>query len=353
MTAAANVGDTRMLVVMRTDAAPEEVAAVCQAISDLGLSPHPIPGKTRTAIGITGNVAPVEPGQLMGLPGVIEVIRVTRPFKLTNREMKPDDTHFRVGTVDVGGPDIFIIAGPCSVESRDQTIDVATKLKSMGAHILRGGAFKPRTSPYAFQGLGREGLEILSQARQASGLPVISELLSTDDAALVEQHVDIIQIGARNMQNYPLLRRAGKAKKPVMLKRGMSATLEEFLLAAEYIMAEGNRNVILCERGIRTFSDYSRFTLDISIVPELKRITHLPIVVDPSHAAGRRELVIPLARAAIAAGADGVMVEVHGDPKRALSDGAQALTLEMFDELMEELKLIVPAVRRGSPSARA
>lgn len=349
-----------MLVVMRTDAGDDEIAAVCQAISDLGLTPHPIPGKTRTAIGITGNVAPVDPGQLMGLPGVIEVIRVTRPFKLTNREMKPDDTVIRVQAagfeatpppppVDIGGPEIVVIAGPCSVESEAQTIDVARQLRALGAQVLRGGAFKPRTSPYAFQGLGAEGLRILARARRECGLPVVSELLGTDDATLVEEHVDVIQIGARNMQNYSLLKRAGRARKPVLLKRGMSATLEEFLLAAEYVMSEGNRHVILCERGIRTFSDFSRFTLDISIVPELKRITHLPVVVDPSHAAGRRELVIPLARAAIAAGADGVMVEVHADPKRALSDGAQALTLDMFAELMAELRLIVPAVRRRSP----
>lgn len=335
-----------MLVVMRTDAPPDEIDGVCRAIAELGLTPHPIPGKTRTAIGITGNVGPVDPGQLMGLTGVVEVIRVTRPFKLTNREMKPDDTHIRLGSVELGGPDICVIAGPCSVESEAQTVDAAMKLRELGAHVLRGGAFKPRTSPYAFQGLGEEGLKILSKARERSGLPVISELMSTDDTTLVESHVDVIQIGARNMQNYSLLRRAGRARKPVMLKRGMSATLEEFLLAAEYLMAEGNRNVILCERGIRTFSDFSRFTLDLSIVPELKRITHLPVVVDPSHAAGRRELVIPLARAAIAAGADGVMVEVHHDPKRALSDGAQALTVDMFAELMDELRLIVPAVRR-------
>ena len=335
-----------MLVVMRTEATNEEIEAICRMVGELGLMAHPIPGKARTAIGITGNTGPVDPSSLAGLPGVVEVIRVTKPFKLTNREMKPDDTHIRVGSVEIGGPRIVVIAGPCSVESQKQMDEASAKLKELGAHLLRGGAFKPRTSPYAFQGLGAEGLKILSKAREASGLPVVSELMSTDDAALVEQHVDVIQIGARNMQNYPLLRRAGKSRRPVLLKRGMSATLEEFLLAAEYVMAEGNRDVILCERGIRAFSDYSRFTLDLSIVPEIKRISHLPIVVDPSHAAGRRELVIPLARAAIAAGADGVMVEVHADPKRAMSDGAQALTLEMFAELMEELKLIVPAVRR-------
>lgn len=335
-----------MLIVMRTDATPDEIDGACRAVRDLGLSPHPIPGKSRTAIGITGNVGPVDPGQLSGLPGVVEVIRVTRPFKLTNREMKPDDTHIHLGGLTIGGPDVIVIAGPCSVETRDQTLGVAREVKKRGAQILRGGAFKPRTSPYAFQGLGAEGLHILAEARAETGLPVISELMSTDDADLVEQHVDIIQIGARNMQNYALLRRAGQCRKPVMLKRGIAATLEEFLLAAEYIISQGNHDVILCERGVRGFSDFSRFTLDISIVPELKRITHLPVFVDPSHAAGRRELVIPLARAAIAAGADGIMVEVHHDPKRALSDGAQALTLPMFEQMMAELHAIAPVLRR-------
>lgn len=335
-----------MLIVMRTDASPEEIDGACKAVRELGLSPHPIPGKSRTAIGITGNVGPVDPGQLSGLPGVVEVIRVTRPFKLTNREMKPDDTHIHLGGLTIGGPEVIVIAGPCSVETRDQTLAVAREVKKRGAQVLRGGAFKPRTSPYAFQGLGAEGLHILAEARAETGLPVISELMSTDDADLVEQHVDIIQIGARNMQNYALLRRAGQCRKPVMLKRGIAATLEEFLLAAEYIISQGNHEVILCERGIRGFSDFSRFTLDISIVPELKRITHLPVFVDPSHAAGRRELVIPLARAAIAAGADGIMVEVHHDPKKALSDGAQALTLPMFEQMMGELHAIAPVLRR-------
>jgi 3-deoxy-7-phosphoheptulonate synthase len=336
-----------MLVVMRTEADAAEVDAVCQAIRALGLAAHPIPGNARTAIGVTGDTGPVDPSRLAGLPGVVEVIRVTKPYKLSNRDMKPDDTHVRVGGIDIGGPQIVVIAGPCAVESAEQMAQVSAQLRALGAHVLRGGAFKPRTSPYAFQGLGQAGLQILSAAGASSGLPVISELMSTEDADSVERHVDVIQIGARNMQNYPLLRRVGRSSKPVLLKRGISATLEEFLLAAEYILAEGNRQVILCERGVRGFSDYSRFTLDLSIVPEIKRISHLPIVVDPSHAAGRRELVIPLARAAIAAGADGVMVEVHADPRQALSDGAQALTLEMFAELMEELRLIVPAVRRG------
>ncbi len=335
-----------MLIVMKTDADQAMIDHVCSAIEEVGLTPHPIPGKTRCAIGITGNTGPVDPGVFAGLPGVVEVIRVTRPYKLTSREMKPDDTVIRVGQAEIGGADIVVMAGPCSVESPEQTLRVAEHVRELGANVLRGGAFKPRTSPYAFQGLGAEGLRILAQAREATGLPVISEVLSTDDVPLVEQHVDILQIGARNMQNYALLRRVGQCRKPVLLKRGIAATLEEFLLAAEYIISNGNRSVMLCERGIRTFSDYSRFTLDISIVPELKRITHLPVIVDPSHAAGKRELIIPLARAAIAAGADGVLVEVHDDPKKALSDSAQALTPEMFGEMMEELRIIKPAVRR-------
>ncbi len=335
-----------MLVVMKANAEQADVDRVCQAVSDLNLTAHPIPGKSRTAIGITGNVGPVDPSLLSALPGVIEVIRVTRPYKLTGREMQPEDTIIRVGDVRVGGPEIAVIAGPCSVESHEQTVSGARHLREHGAHMLRGGAFKPRTSPYTFQGLGEEGLKILAEAREQTGLPVVSELMDIENIELAERYVDVIQIGARNMQNYPLLRRVGRSSKPVLLKRGLAATLEEFLLAAEYIMAEGNRNVMLCERGIRTFSDYSRFTLDLSVVPELKRISHLPVIVDPSHAAGRRHLVIPLARAAIAAGADGVMVEVHAEPNRARSDGAQALTLDMFSELMEELRIIAPAVRR-------
>jgi len=347
-----------MLIVMKADATPEQVERACAAVREAGLTPHAIPGRSRVAIGITGNTGPVDPGMFGGLPGVVEVIRVTRPFKLTNREMKPDDTIVRVGggsnggaAVEIGGPDIAVIAGPCSVETREQTVHAARSVKGHGAHVLRGGAFKPRTSPYAFQGLGPEGLRILDEARAATGLPVVSEVVATDDVPLMEQHVDMLQIGARNMQNYALLKRVGACKRPVLLKRGMSATLEEFLLAAEYVIANGNPNVILCERGIRAFSDYSRFTLDLSIVPELKRITHLPVIVDPSHAAGKRDLVTPLARAAIAAGADGVMVEVHDDPKRALSDAAQALTVPMFAELMEELRIIVPAVRRGQKAS--
>jgi len=333
---------------MKADATPQDVERVCREVKEMGLDAHPIPGRMRTAIGITGNVEPINPALLSSLPGVAEVIRVTRAYKLTNREMKPEDTVIRVGDAEIGGPDIVVIAGPCAVESRAHMLGLARQLHARGANLLRGGAFKPRTSPYTFQGLGVEGLEILSEAREQTGLPIVSEMLASEDLEVVERHVDVIQIGARNMHNYALLRKVGTSRRPVLLKRGMSATMEELLLAAEYIMSAGNHNVILCERGIRTFSNHCRFTLDLSIVPTLKRLTHLPVIVDPSHGTGQRELVIPMARAAIAAGADGVMVEVHDDPKKALSDAAQALTLEMFEELMEELRALAPVVRRNA-----
>ncbi len=337
-----------MLVVMKANVEQHEIDRVCAAIRDMGLDPHPIPGQVRTAIGMTGNTGPVDPGRLAALPGVVELIQVTQPYKLTGREMQPEDSIVRVGDVEFGGPSIAVIAGPCSVETRDQTMTTARCVRERGADVLRGGAYKPRTSPYAFQGLGREGLDILATARAETGMPVVSEVVDVETFGAVEDAVDMFQIGARNMQNYSLLKRAGRSRKPVLLKRSMSATLKEFLLAAEYIMAGGNRDVILCERGIRSFSDFARFTLDLTIVPELKRITHLPVIVDPSHAAGRRELVIPLARAAIAVGADGIIVEVHPEPEKALSDGPQALTPDMFEELMEELRIITPAVRRAS-----
>jgi len=309
------------------------------------------PQRDVDAVCITGNTGPIDPDQFATLPGVIEVIRVTRPFKLTSRDMKPHDTLIDVGGVQFGGRDVAVIAGPCAVESRQQMVETALRLKELGAQMLRGGAFKPRTSPYSFQGLGRKGLEILAEAREQSGLPVVTEAVSPEQVDLVAEFADAIQIGARNMQNYALLKKAGQARKPVLLKRGIAATFEEFLLAAEYIMAEGNHNVMLCERGIRTFSDFSRFTLDLSVVPELERISHLPVIVDPSHAAGRREIVIPLARAAIAAGADGLIVEAHHDPDHAVSDGPQTLSLKMFAEMMDEIRMIVPAVKRHSVTA--
>jgi 3-deoxy-7-phosphoheptulonate synthase len=331
-----------MLILMKSATDEAAITAVCRAVEELGLVPHPIPGTTRVAIGVTGNTGPVDETPIRGLPGVVDVIRVTKPYKLTSREMKPDDTVVEVGGVRIGEQRPVVIAGPCSVETREQTIETAKRVKAGGAHLLRGGAFKPRTSPYAFQGLGEKGLEILAEARDITGLPLVTEVIGVEVFEAVEAVTDILQIGARNMQNYPLLRRAGKSRKPVLLKRGQAATLEEFLLAAEYLLSEGNRNVILCERGIRTFSDHSRYTLDINIVPELKSLTHLPVLVDPSHASGKREMVVPLARAAFAAGADGVIVEVHPFPDKALSDGRQSLNLSLFTEMMRGLERYVP-----------
>ena len=335
-----------MLIVVDPKTPEPAVQRICDAIREMGLTPHAIPGRTRLAIGITGNRGPVGTDRIATLPGVLELIEVTQPYKLTSREMQPDDSIVRARGVEFGGDDLVVIAGPCSVESREQTLAIAERVRGHGATMLRGGAFKPRTSPYSFQGLGEEGLAILDEARERTGLPIVSEVVDTETFDVVEQAVDVIQIGSRNMQNYSLLKRAGRSSKPVLLKRWMSGTLKEFLLAAEYIMSEGNPNVILCERGIRAFSDYSRFTLDISIVPELKQLSHLPVIVDPSHAAGRRELVIPLARAAVAAGADGIIVEVHTDPDQAMSDGRQTLTVEMFEQLIVELRTIASALKR-------
>ncbi len=329
-----------MLVVMNKNATNEQVENVVEAIIKMGLVPHPIPGKQRVAIGITGNTRRVEATRIQALDGVMEVIHVTKPYKLTSLEMKPERTIIEVGGIEVGGSTPVIIAGPCSVESYDQLLSTATIVQDLGADILRGGAYKPRSSPYSFQGLGLKGLKILAEAREKTGLPVVSEVLSTDTFHLVERFVDIIQIGARNMQNFELLKRAGRSNKPIFLKRGMSATINELLLAAEYIMAEGNYNVMLCERGIRTFSEHTRFTLDLSSIPELRELTHLPLLVDPSHAAGKRKMVMPLARAGMAVGADGLMIEVHPNPAEALSDGPQSLTPEMFGQLMSEIRRI-------------
>jgi 3-deoxy-7-phosphoheptulonate synthase len=336
-----------MLILMKPATTEETIAIVCKAVTELGLVAHPIPGATRVAIGVTGNTGPVDETPIRGLPGVVDVIRVTKPYKLTSREMKPEDTIVDVCGIRIGEQRPVVIAGPCSVETREQTIETAKRVKQGGAHLLRGGAYKPRTSPYAFQGLGEKGLEILAEAREITGLPLVTEVIGVDVFEAVEAVTDVLQIGARNMQNYPLLRRAGKSRKPVLLKRGQSATLEELLLAAEYLLAEGNRNVILCERGIRTFSDHSRYTLDINIVPELKALTHLPVLVDPSHASGKREMVVPLARAAFAAGADGVIVEVHPFPDKALSDGRQSLNLDLFTEMMRGLDRYVPEAQRA------
>ncbi len=333
-----------MLIVMEQGVSGERLADVVAKIESLGLRPHPIPGSLRTAIGITGNTGPLDPAEFEALPGVIRAIPVTQPFKLVSREVKHEDTVIEVAGRRIGGDTLTVIAGPCAVESREQTLEIARRVKKAGAHFLRGGAFKPRTSPYSFQGLGREGLEILSEAREETGLPIITEALDTDTVDLVAEHADVIQIGARNMQNFSLLRRVGRTRRPVMLKRGMSATIDELLMSAEYIAAEGNYQIFLCERGVRTFSNHTRNTLDLSAVPAVKSLSHLPIIVDPSHGTGRRDKVAPLARAGAAVGADGLMIEVHDKPEKALSDGPQALYPDQFDELMRELSSIARLV---------
>jgi 3-deoxy-7-phosphoheptulonate synthase len=325
-----------VLVVMRAHASDAEIAAVCEKIQSLGFRPHVMPGAERTAIGITGNHGPVPPAEFESLAGVAEAIPVSKPYKLVSREVKPDKTVVNVLGTPVGGDELALCAGPCSVESREQILAAARAVKSAGAHLLRGGAYKPRTSPYAFQGLGEEGLRYLAEAREETGLGIVTEAIDVETFDLVEEFADCIQIGARNMQNFSLLRRAGRARKPVLLKRGMSSTLEEFLMAAEYILSEGNYQVILCERGVRTFADHTRNTLDLSVVPAVQKLSHLPIIVDPSHGTGKRDKVHPMALAAVAAGASGLIVEVHPNPDRALSDGYQSLFPDQFQELAEE-----------------
>jgi 3-deoxy-7-phosphoheptulonate synthase len=337
-----------MLVLMNVNATEEQTQAVCKRVEELGYRPHPLPGATRCAIGITGNKGAVEADALSQLPGVAEVIAVTKPYKLVSRDMKSEDTVVRFNGSDatVGGAELALMAGPCSVESRDQLFRAAEAVAKSGARFLRGGAFKPRTSPYAFQGMGEEGLQIMAAAREAFGLLVVTEAVDHESLALVDQYADMIQIGARNMQNFALLKLAGRASKPVLLKRGLAATLDELLMAAEYVMSEGNYNVVLCERGIRTFADHTRNTLDVSIVPAVKKLTHLPIIVDPSHAAGKRDKVAPLSRAAIAVGADGLIVEVHCDADHALSDGAQSLYPDQFTAMVGDLRRIAEVVGR-------
>ncbi len=335
-----------MLVVMQAHATDAQVRAVCERIERAGLKPHPIPGAQRTAIGITGNQGLVEIG-LEEMAGVQEVIRVSKPYKLVSRDVKEDNTVIRFPNGgSVGGKELMIIAGPCSVESREQTFAVAERVSRAGAKFFRGGAYKPRTSPYAFQGLGEEGLRILADVRRQYNLMIVTEAIDNESLDLVEEYADVIQIGARNMQNFSLLKRAGRAKKPVLLKRGMSATLEELLMAAEYVLSEGNYSVILCERGVRTFADHTRNTLDLSIVPAVQRLSHLPILVDPSHGTGKRDKVMQLSRAAVAVGCDGLIIEVHCDPDRALSDGPQSLYPEQFDDLMKKVRQIAPIVER-------
>ena len=329
-----------MLVVMKNDATEVQVQAVIREIESLGYRGIPMPGAQRTAVCIVGNTGPVDDSRLLALDGVKETIPVTKPYKLVSRETHPQSTIIAIGDIKIGGEEPVIMAGPCAVESEEQALTIAQLVKQYGAQIFRGGAFKPRTSPYSFQGLGEEGLKILKKVRSETGLLIVTEATDHINIEIVEQYSDIIQIGARNMQNYSLLRRAGRASKPILLKRGFAATIGELLMSAEYIVSEGNTQVILCERGIRTFADNTRSTLDLSAIPSIKEVSHLPVVVDPSHAAGRREYVIPLSKGAIAVGADGLLVEVHHDPSHALSDGMQSLYPEQFEQLMREIETI-------------
>lgn len=330
-----------MLIVMGAQATEEQITDVVNAVESIGLKPHSITGAQRTAIGITGNTGVIDKMIFELMPGVSEVIRISKPYKLVGRECKPENSVIKIGTyAEIGGGALTVVAGPCSVETREITMEVAEAVAACGVKLFRGGAYKPRTSPYSFQGKGEEALKILAEVRERFSMGIITEAIDNESLDLVERYADMIQIGARNMQNFSLLRHAGQARKPVLLKRGMSATLEELLLAAEYIMAEGNYQVVLCERGVRTFSDHSRNTVDLSIIPSVKRLSHLPILVDPSHGTGRREKVIPMARAGVAIGADGIMVEVHTQPEKALSDGPQALLPDMFAEMMEQLPKI-------------
>ncbi len=335
-----------MLIVMTVGATPQQVERVIERISALGLKAHPIPGAQRVAIGITGNQGAVEPALFENLPGVLEVIPVSHPYKLVSREAKPENSVVMVGGVPVGGENFAVVAGPCSVETPEQTLTIARHVRAAGAQILRGGAFKPRTSPYTFQGLGEPGLAILRDVGREVQMPVVSEALDERSLDLVTEYCDMIQIGARNMQNYSLLRAVGRLRKAVLLKRGMAATVEELLMAAEYVLAEGNYQVVLCERGIRTFTDHTRNTLDLAAVVAVQRLSHLPIIVDPSHGTGKRHKVVPLARAAAAVGADGLMIEVHHDPPQALSDASQAILPSELSEFIQQLSMLLPLTGR-------
>jgi 3-deoxy-7-phosphoheptulonate synthase len=336
-----------MLVMMKAHATDEEINAVCRKIEAMGFKAHPIPGSTRTAIGITGNQEPIEAAALESLPGVGECVPVSKPYKLVGRELKEETTVIDLGDgVRVGGQELAIIAGPCAVENREQARIIAAGVSAAGARLFRGGAYKPRTSPYSFQGLAEDGLKILDEVRRDFGLKIVTEAIDVESVDLVERYADIIQVGARNMQNFSLLKRAGRSPRPVLLKRGISATLDELLMAAEYILSEGNYRVILCERGIRTFTDHTRNTLDLSVIPAVQRLSHLPIIVDPSHGTGRREKVLPLSRAAIAVGADGLIIEVHHHPEEALSDGYQSIKPLEFRQLMKEIRQIATVLGR-------
>jgi 3-deoxy-7-phosphoheptulonate synthase len=331
-----------MLIVMDKDATSAQIEAVVKKVETLGFEAQPMPGGERVAIAILRNPGPVDPALFVDLAGVLQAIPVTRPYKLVSREVKREDTIIRWPGLELGRGRFVVMAGPCAVESESQALTIAEKVKAAGARIFRGGAYKPRTSPYSYQGLGKAGLKILKKVREETGLLIVTEAMDQDSLRLVAEYADIIQIGARNMQNFSLLRCAGRTGKPVLLKRGMLATLEEWLMAAEYIMAEGNPRVILCERGVRSIGEHARNLLDLAAVPAARRESHLPIIVDPSHAAGRRDLVAPLARAAVAAGCDGLLIEVHHEPEKAMSDGAQSLYPDQFAALMEEIQTLRP-----------
>jgi 3-deoxy-7-phosphoheptulonate synthase len=341
-----------VLVLMKPQAGEAEIAGVREKIERLGFQAHVIPGEQRTAIGITGNSGPVDPAEFESLPGVAEAIRVSKAYKLVSRETKPEDTVVTVNGVRVGAGETVFCGGPCAVESREQILESARAVKAAGGQLLRGGAYKPRTSPYSFQGLGEAGLRHLADARAETGLGIVTEAVDVETFELVERYADCVQIGARNMQNFSLLRRAGRSRKPVLLKRGMSSTLEEFLMAAEYILAEGNYQVILCERGVRTFADHMRNTLDLSVIPAVQSLSHLPIIVDPSHGTGKRDKVLPLSLAAIAVGASGLIVEVHPTPEHALSDGYQSLDPAQFAELTKACRAVAETLAQGRFSSR-
>jgi len=334
-----------MLIVMKPDATQADIGRVIEVIEKLGFRGHALPGENRTAIGVTGNKGAVDPTHFENLPGVADAIRVTKPYKLISKELRPEKSAIKVGNAFIGDGSLAMVAGPCAVESIDQVFKVAKVVAASGAKFFRGGAFKPRTSPYAFQGKGEDGLKLLAEVRDQYGLNIVTEAMDERGIDLVEKYGDCIQIGARNMQNFSLLKYAGQTRKPILLKRGLSATLDEFLLAAEYIMAEGNYDVILCERGIRTFCDHARNTLDISIVPAVRRLSHLPIIIDPSHASGHNYMVEPLARAGVAVGADGLIIEVHPCPEEALCDGAQALTPGQYKELYAQIRALHAAMQ--------
>jgi 3-deoxy-7-phosphoheptulonate synthase len=334
-----------MLVVMKHNATAEQIQAVADTIVEMGYEAAPIPGKQRTAVGLVGNDGKVDASRLEALGGVLQIIHVSQPYKQVSREWKEEPTVITLANgTRIGGGEVVVMAGPCSVESEEQIMGVARRLRDAGATVLRGGAFKPRSSPYSFQGLGVRGLELLARAREETGMAIVTEAIDPEGADIVAEYTDVIQIGARNMQNFSLLRRAGRSGKAVLLKRGMAATVKDLLLSAEYILAEGNGQVILCERGVRGFDTHTRNLLDLTAIPVVKSLSHLPIIADPSHGTGIRAKVIPMARAAVAAGADGLMIEVHPDPEHALSDGAQSLYPEQFEELMTQIDVIAQAI---------